>query len=147
MTKKFIDQTITIPIYVAEDGTEFGTEWDCIKYERDAELHNTWNPRRVSLAREEEEEIGFFFIASKEELISFIDYLVITADIKVSGEEYSYIMRNEDNYINTWVTYNYDNNKGFYLFTVTEKENIAKENLSLINEELNFYALLKEYHP
>ena len=147
MTKQYIEKTSTVVVYVAEDGTEFGTEWECDKYERDIELHKIWGAKKVSLINEDNETyLVFYCVATKEELISFIDYLVMTAGVKLSGEEYSHIMRNYTDYINTWITYNYDNELGFYLFSLKEKEEMAREAQAKIEEELSFYALLKEYH-
>jgi hypothetical protein len=147
MTKKYTDQVITITTYVAEDGTEFGTEWECNRYERDIELHKKWGERRVNIVREDGSSYGnnFFYIISHEELVSLIDYLVLTENIKVSGEEYSDILANVNNYIDTWVTYNYSETAGFYLFTLDEKTEHIKDNINELQEILKFYDILRYY--
>ena len=51
-----------------------------------------------------------------------------------------------DKYIGHWITYDYDDfgdTPSFNLYTLEEREGMAKETLAYITDELNFYAMLK----
>lgn len=145
MIKKTINKTIPVTIYVAEDGKEFQTERECEKYEKSA-VFEEWNNKKVTLIGEEKVWI-FYYIASRDDLISFIDYLVVSKNAWVNRWEYSRILQEIDKYVGHWITYDYDDwgdTPSFYLYTLEEREELAKENLAYITDELNFYAKLKE---
>ena len=73
MIKKTIIQTIPMTVYVAEDGHKFKTEKECEKYEKSALLRKEWGNKKVRMIGEEK-IYNFYYIVSRDALISFIDY-------------------------------------------------------------------------
>ena len=145
MIRKTINQIIPLTIYVAEDGHEFKTEKECEKYEKSSLLRKEWENKKVGMIGEEK-IWNFYYIVSRDALISFIDYLVVAENVWVSRWEYSKILQETDKYIGHWITYDYDDfgdTPSFTLYTLEEREEMAKETLTYITDELNFYAMLK----
>ena len=145
MIKKTVNQTIPVTIYVAEDGHEFQTERECEKYEKSSKLRQEWESQKVGLIGEEK-IWNFYYIVSHEKLISLIDYLVLAENVWINRWEYSEILKEKDKYVGHWITYNYDDfgdTPSFTLYTLEEREEMAKETLTYITDELNFYAMLK----
>lgn len=146
MIKKTINQTIPVTIYVAEDGQEFNSQQACENYEKSIQLRQEWENKKTRLVGEEK-IWDFYFITSHDSLISLIDYLVLATHIWVNRWEYSKILQEKDKYVGHWITYDYDDfgdTPSFTLYTLEEREEIAKENLAYITKELDFYATLKE---
>ena len=63
MIKKNITKNIDATIYVAEDGHEFETEYECEKYEKNISLCKKWESKKAGIITEEK-TWNFYYIVS-----------------------------------------------------------------------------------
>lgn len=145
MVVKTLEKRVIRTIYEAIDGTQFEDEKECLEYENNLLIRKEWDDKKFSVEIDGK-EWQYYFVYSDESLVTLFNYLSKFEDVHVNHYDFTEIFKQKSKYVGHWVTYSYDRDMtycNFYLYTLEEREELALEKISDLQEELEFYKLIK----